>query len=77
MGVRRGRSDGRRPPQRILEEARRRVAEERMRIARDLRDVVAHHLVPADLQAGAVAEQLPGRPGEALRFASDLSGTTA
>lgn len=59
------------------EEARRRVAEERMRIARDLHDVVAHHLVPASIQAGAVARQLPARPGEALRLASDLSGTTA
>ncbi|MGW1212834.1 sensor histidine kinase [Streptomyces sp. NPDC002499] len=59
------------------EEARRRVAEERMRIARDLHDVVAHHLVLANLQAGAVARQLPTRPDEAARIASDLSGTTA
>lgn len=59
------------------EEARRRVAEERIRIARDLHDVVAHHLVLANLQAGAVAKQLPGRPGEALRLASALSATTA
>ncbi|MEU6141954.1 sensor histidine kinase [Streptomyces sp. NPDC047081] len=59
------------------EEARRRVTEERMRIARDLHDVVAHHLVLANLQAGAVARELPGRPAEAARIAGDLSGTTA
>ncbi|MDH6212770.1 sensor histidine kinase [Streptomyces pseudovenezuelae] len=59
------------------EEARHRVTEERMRIARDLHDVVAHHLVLANLQAGAVARQLPGRPDEAVRIASDLTGTTA
>ncbi|MET7474018.1 histidine kinase [Streptomyces sp. NPDC005648] len=59
------------------EETRRRVAEERMRIARDLHDVVAHHLVLANLQAGAVARQLPGRPEEAGRIAADLTGTTS
>ncbi|WP_406440719.1 sensor histidine kinase [Streptomyces sp. NBC_01613] len=58
-------------------EVRRRVTEERMRIARDLHDVVAHHLVLANIQAGAVVKQLPGRPEEALRIASVLSGTTA
>ena len=59
------------------EEARHRVTEERMRIARDLHDVVAHHLVLANLQAGAVARQLPGRPDEAVRISSDLTRTTA
>ena len=59
------------------EEARRRVTEERMRIARDLHDVVAHHLVLANLQAGAVAGQLPDPTGEASRIASDLTRTTA
>ncbi|MER6953668.1 sensor histidine kinase [Streptomyces sp. NPDC000618] len=59
------------------EEARRRVAEERMRIARDLHDVVAHHLVLAGLQAGAVARHLPARPEEAARLTADLTGTTA
>jgi signal transduction histidine kinase len=59
------------------EEARRRVTEERMRIARDLHDVVAHHLVLANLQAGAVVRMLPARPDEAERIAGDLSGTTA
>ncbi|MFF3378554.1 sensor histidine kinase [Streptomyces sp. NPDC002680] len=59
------------------EEALRRVAEERMRIARDLHDVVAHHLVLANLQAGAVAGRLPDRPDEAARIVADLTGTTA
>ncbi|MFC4508390.1 MULTISPECIES: sensor histidine kinase [Streptomyces] len=59
------------------EETRRRVAEERMRIARDLHDVVAHHLVLANLQAGAVARQLPGRPEDAARLVNELTGTTA
>ncbi|MDQ1050224.1 sensor histidine kinase [Streptomyces sp. V4I2] len=59
------------------EEARRRVTEERMRIARDLHDVVAHHLVLANLQAGAVARMLPARPDEAERIVRDLSGTTS
>ncbi|MDF3142513.1 MULTISPECIES: histidine kinase [unclassified Streptomyces] len=58
------------------EEARRRVAEERMRIARDLHDVVAHHLVLANLQAGAVARMLPGRPAEAGRITDELTRTT-
>ncbi|WP_105971655.1 sensor histidine kinase [Streptomyces geranii] len=59
------------------EEALRRVAEERIRIARDLHDVVAHHLVLANLQAGAVARQLPERPVEAARIVAELTGTTA
>ncbi len=59
------------------EEARGRVTEERMRIARDLHDVVAHHLVLANLQAGAVVRMLPARPGEAERIAGELSGTTS
>ncbi|WP_329274490.1 sensor histidine kinase [Streptomyces sp. NBC_01451] len=59
------------------EEARRRVTEERMRIARDLHDVVAHHLVLANLQAGAVGRQLPDRPDEAARIVAELTGTTS
>ncbi|MER6157834.1 sensor histidine kinase [Streptomyces sp. NPDC001868] len=58
------------------EEARRRVAEERMRIARDLHDVVAHHLVLANLQAGAVGRFVRARPEEAERLVAELSGTT-
>ncbi|WP_328875462.1 histidine kinase [Streptomyces sp. NBC_00287] len=59
------------------EEARRRVVEERMRIARDLHDVVAHHLVLANLQAGAVTRALHARPDEAERTAAALAGSTS
>ncbi|MFJ5303474.1 sensor histidine kinase [Streptomyces sp. NPDC088350] len=58
------------------QEARHRVTEERMRIARDLHDVVAHHLVLANLQAGTVVRLLRSRPEEAERIAGELAGTT-
>ncbi|MEV6485570.1 sensor histidine kinase [Streptomyces sp. NPDC051576] len=58
------------------QEARLRVTEERMRIARDLHDVVAHHLVLANLQAGTVVRMLRTRPEEAERIAGELAGTT-
>jgi len=51
------------------EEARRRVAEERLHIARELHDVVAHHIAVINVQAG-VAEHLisldPQAAGDAL-----------
>lgn len=59
------------------EEAKRRVTEERMRIARDLHDVVAHHLVLANLQATTVGRLVRTRPDEAARLVTELSGTTA
>ncbi|MFJ9632522.1 sensor histidine kinase [Streptomyces sp. NPDC101175] len=58
------------------QEARHRVTEERMRIARDLHDVVAHHLVLANLQAGTVVRLMRSRPEEAERIAAELAGTT-
>jgi signal transduction histidine kinase len=52
------------------EEARRRVVEERLHIARELHDVVAHHIAVINVQAG-VAEHLidtkPDAAAEALR----------
>ncbi|MFE6662293.1 sensor histidine kinase [Streptomyces sp. NPDC057697] len=46
-------------------EARRRVAEERLRIARDLHDVVAHHIALVNVQAGVAAHVMDRRPDQA------------
>ncbi|MEU6374858.1 sensor histidine kinase [Streptomyces sp. NPDC046909] len=59
------------------EEARHRVAEERMRIARELHDVVAHHLALANAQAGTAAHLSRTHPEQVHRILTDLSGTTA
>jgi signal transduction histidine kinase len=47
------------------EEARRRVAEERVRIARDLHDSVAHSMASISVQAGVGAHVLSERPEDA------------
>ncbi|KUJ54528.1 histidine kinase [Streptomyces albus subsp. albus] len=47
------------------EEARRRVAEERLRIARELHDVVAHHIALVNVQAGVAAHVMDNRPDQA------------
>jgi signal transduction histidine kinase len=47
------------------EEARRRVAEERLRIARDLHDGVAHAMATINVQAGAAAHVVDRRPAAA------------
>ncbi|WP_406149776.1 sensor histidine kinase [Streptomyces sp. NBC_01012] len=47
------------------EEAGRRVAEERLRIARDLHDVVAHHIALVNVQAGVAAHVMDRRPDQA------------
>ncbi|MFJ3667350.1 sensor histidine kinase [Streptomyces sp. NPDC090106] len=59
------------------EEARHRVVQERMRIARELHDVVAHHLTLADAQAGAVKHLLRTRPDQAQEIIDRLPETTA
>ncbi|WP_217548302.1 sensor histidine kinase [Streptomyces sp. GbtcB6] len=59
------------------EEARHRVAEERMRIARELHDVVAHHLALANAQAGTAAHLSRTHPDQVHRILGDLAGTTA
>jgi signal transduction histidine kinase len=58
------------------ERAARAAAAERMRIARELHDVVAHHVSLVAVQAEAAASLLPGRPAEAARSV-DLIGQTA
>jgi len=47
------------------EEARRRVAEERLRIARDMHDVVAHSLASISVQSGVAAHVLDKHPEQA------------
>jgi signal transduction histidine kinase len=47
------------------EEARHRVNEERMRIARELHDVIAHGLAMINVQAGVAAHQFDRRPEQA------------
>lgn len=47
------------------QESRRQVAEERLRIARELHDVVAHNMAVVNVQAGVAAYLLPDQPEEA------------
>ncbi len=47
------------------EEALRRVAEERVRIARDLHDIVGHHIAVVSVQAGAAQHLLTADPAAA------------
>ena len=47
------------------EEARRRVEQERLRIARDLHDAVAHALTTINVQSGVAAHLLDQNPGNA------------
>jgi signal transduction histidine kinase len=47
------------------QEAQRRAAQERMRIARDLHDVVAHTLTTINVQAATAVQLLDGNPGHA------------
>jgi signal transduction histidine kinase len=58
------------------DEAQRRVEQERLRIARDLHDVVAHTLTTINVQAGVAAHLLdrdPGHARAALRTIADAS----
>jgi signal transduction histidine kinase len=59
------------------EEARRRVAEERVRIARELHDVVAHHMALANAQAGTAAHLVRTRPEQAVGILTELGTTTS
>ncbi|MBA2463451.1 MAG: sensor histidine kinase [Nocardioidaceae bacterium] len=54
------------------QEARRRVGEERLRIARDVHDVVAHAMVAISVQAGVGAHLLDRHPEQARRTLENI-----
>lgn len=58
-----------------LEKARRTVLEERSRLARDLHDVVAHHMSMVVVQAETAPYRLPGLPDEARAEFASISGS--
>lgn len=58
-------------------EARRRVDEERVRIARELHDLVAHQITLANAQATVAAHVFDAQPDRARRSLDDLVETTA
>ncbi|MFC8666491.1 sensor histidine kinase [Streptomyces sp. NPDC057199] len=59
------------------EEARRRVHEERVRIARDLHDVVAHHIALVNAQAGVARHLIRKDPDKAYQALSHITETSA
>ncbi|MEU6372619.1 sensor histidine kinase [Streptomyces sp. NPDC046909] len=59
------------------EEARLRVAEERLRIARELHDAVAHHMAVANAQAGTARHLAPTHPEQAMKLLDELTATTS
>ncbi|MFC6881400.1 MULTISPECIES: sensor histidine kinase [Actinomadura] len=58
-------------------EARRRVAEERVRIARELHDLVAHQITLANAQAAVAAHLFDSRPEQTRKSLNELVQTTA
>ncbi|CAA9400091.1 MAG: Two-component system sensor histidine kinase [uncultured Quadrisphaera sp.] len=59
------------------EEARRRVAEERVRIARELHDVVAHHIAVVSVQAGVAQHLLEAQPAAASEALAHVRSSAA
>jgi signal transduction histidine kinase len=59
------------------DDLRRRLSEERLRIARDLHDVVAHHLAVANAQAGTAAHLLARRPEQVPGLLAGLGNSTS
>ncbi|MEU5023552.1 sensor histidine kinase [Streptomyces milbemycinicus] len=58
-------------------EARRRVAEERLRIARELHDLVAHQITLANAQATVAAHLFDARPEQTRKSLKELVETTS
>ncbi|MFC0843778.1 sensor histidine kinase [Streptomyces noboritoensis] len=58
-------------------EARRRVAEERVRIARELHDLVAHQITLANAQATVAAHLFDSRPEQTRKSLNELVETTS
>ncbi|MFW6719724.1 sensor histidine kinase [Streptomyces sp. MAR4 CNY-716] len=58
-------------------EARRRVGEERLRIARELHDLVAHQITLANAQATVAAHLFDSRPEQTRRSLTELVRTTS
>ncbi|MFE2102832.1 sensor histidine kinase [Streptomyces sp. NPDC059468] len=58
------------------QEARQRVAAERVRIARELHDVVAHHIALINAQAGVAAHVGKHRPEQVLAALKDIRETS-
>ena len=57
-------------------EAARRVTEERLRIARDLHDVVGHHLALIHVQAGVAVHMLDAPPAQARQALAHISAAS-
>ncbi|GGP66237.1 sensor histidine kinase [Saccharothrix coeruleofusca] len=58
-------------------EARQRVAEERVRIARELHDLVAHQITLANAQANVAAHLFDRRPEQTRKSLEEIVGTTS
>jgi signal transduction histidine kinase len=58
------------------EEARRRMVEERLRIAREMHDVIGHSLAVISLQAGVAEHLLASRPEEARKAVAAIRGVS-
>ncbi|MFC9815519.1 sensor histidine kinase [Streptomyces virginiae] len=58
------------------ENARRALTEERVRIARELHDVVAHHMSVISLQAGMASYVFPTDPAASRRALDTIAGTS-
>ena len=58
------------------EEARRRMVEERLQIAREMHDVIGHSLAVISLQAGVAEHLLASRPEEARKAVAAIRGVS-